>query len=147
MIKNHSQTYVKWARTIFYTEDEIRHIRPNFCHPQSEKIYALMKCVCPNENTPETLPEIENIQSVCAVCQRGADASYRSHVSLPHPDVVFNLFVSLGLMKFIKNSVLNVLDRNKLFNVTKILSGESTMQAWEAFMLTWVMTYIVYPTL
>lgn len=69
-----SHAYIEWTSSILYIENELHRIYRNFYHPQTDKLYALMKRACPNENKPETMSKLEKIQSTCDDCRREAEA-------------------------------------------------------------------------
>lgn len=108
-------------------------------------MYALLKRAHPDTTNPDTLAELEKIQSSCDVCQREADAPYRFRVSLSHSEVVFNRVVSLDLMKLNNKSILHAVDRDTKFSAACFLNGETTLHVWQAFLHIWVTTYVGYP--
>ena len=124
---------------------ELVRVHRHFYHPNSERLYSLMKRGVPGKTSPRVLHDLEEIESTCDLCQRLSHAPHRFRVSLPDKDVVFNRTVCMDIMFLEGKPVLHIVDRDTKFSAAAFLKSETTDETWETLMRIWVSVYIGFP--
>ena len=120
-------------------------VHKHFYHPDSERLYAVMKRANPTKASPQVLRDLRRINETCHLCQRLAHAPHRFHVALPDEDVIFNRTVCLDLMYLDNSAVLHVVDKDTKFSAASFLAKETAEETWKTFMSIWVCVYIGFP--
>lgn len=64
---------------------------------------------------------------------------------MPSKDCIFGRAVGMDLIKINKATKLHVVDKNPKFSAASFIKGESSENIWEAFLCSWVASYIGYP--
>lgn len=138
IVRKLGHAYVEWEISAFYTETELRRLQRHFYHPQTERLFALIKGADPTREVSEIHVDLERIKATCDVCQREADMPHRFRVALPIGECTFNKTISLNKMKLDGRSVLQAVGKDTRFSAARFFSGESTKDFWEAFLCIWV---------
>ena len=134
--------YYEWGAAVMFTEAELQKTHRHFFHPQSERLYAVMKRADPETTSPTVLSDLERIAATCDICQRAAQKPHRFRVSLPEGDIVFNRTVCLDLMFLDSKTVLHIVDKDTKFSAAAFLGRETAEAVWEVYMRIWTNKYI-----
>lgn len=146
LVKKRGQLYLKWSSSIMlFTESERKNVHLHFFHPESGRLYSLMRRADPQQTTSYVLQDLEALSAKCDMCQRNAGEPRRFRVALPHDDIVFNRTVFLDLMFLKSKPVLHIVDMDTKFSAASFLERETTEELWKTFLVQWVLPYIGYP--
>lgn len=143
--KKPGHLYYEWAATILLTETELVRVHKHFYHPNSERLFSLMRRADPGSTSPQVLKDLEKIEGACDVCQRLGHAPHRFRVAMPDENVVFNRTLCLDLMTIDGKQVLHIVDKNTKFSAASFLSSETADETWNTFMRIWACMYIGFP--
>ena len=130
---------------MLYTTEELRKMHRHFFHPNSDRLYAVMKRADPGKCSPQDLQELEDITAQCDVCQRLSRAPSRFRVSLPHKNIVLNLVLCLDIMLLDQRPVLHCVDKDSKFNSAAFLPGETVDKLWTTYQGIWALPYVGHP--
>lgn len=101
-----------------------------------------MKKAEPEKTLPQVLHDLEKIDATCDLCQKLGQAPHRFRVSLPEGEVVFNRTVCMDIMFLDSKPVLHIVDKDTKFSAAAFLRNETTDEAWNVYMRSWVLAYI-----
>jgi len=96
--------------------------------------------------THKSLRQVKNITEACDLCQRLAQEPSCFRMALPDEDICFNRRVMIDILTLEQTPVLQVFDRDTLFNAATLLHEKAdTKSVWDAFLRIWVAAYAGYP--
>ena len=144
LVRKLGHLYYEWVLDNYYTAGELRKIHRHFFHPESGRLYAVLRRAHGEGTTPETMGELEKLASECEICQRNAASPNRFRVSLPPEDIVFNRVVCMDIMSLSGKTVLHMIDRDTKFSVAEFMRNESAEETWKLYMRAWVTTFVGY---
>ena len=119
---------------MLFTETDLMKVHKHFHHPNSERLYAVMKKSDPEKTSPQVLRDLKRISAACDLCPRLSHAPHRFRVALPEGEVVFNKTVCLDLMYLDNAAVLHVVDEATKFSAASFLPKETADDTWNTFM-------------
>ncbi len=138
--------WVQWMAEVHYTKAELLKLHRHFRHPSSEKLFALLKRIKPDDLPKSTLSVLKEIQKSCEPCSRIDRRQVRFQVgSVSAEDIVFNREIALDLMKIGERNVLHVIDIGTHFGAAQVLDNVHTASVWDAFMSCWTLIYAGQP--
>lgn len=112
--------YIEWPTAVCYTELELRRIHRRFCHPRTDKRFALLKRANESTATTEVRKLLEKIRDSFKVCQTNGREPHRIGMSLPDDECTFNRHTSMDLMELSKRTVLHIVDRDTKFFASRL---------------------------
>ena len=142
LVRKFGHLYVEWDAGNYYTAKELKKIHRHFFHPDTGRLYAMLKRADAEETTPDVMGNLETITKECDICQRHMKEPRSFRVALPPEKVVFNKVVLMDRMTLSGKPVLHMVDRDTKFSVAEFLQGESAKEAWNVYMSAWATTYI-----
>ena len=117
--------YLEWDYETFFTSEELRKLHNHFFHPESGRLYSMLKRADDSQTTPSDLKELERIASECNVCQRNIAASSKFRTALPSEDVVFNRCLCMDIMFLEGMAVLHMVDKDTKFRAAAFLPEQT----------------------
>lgn len=138
MIKKLEHAYVELKPSIFFTETDLRRIHIHLYCPQKANFFAVVGPADPKLVSTKVYSDFEKLQTTCGVCKMESDKPHLFRVSLLCGDCMFNLVVSLGIIKLEIKTLLYAVYRDTKFSSVCFMNGESTTNKWEAFIRIWV---------
>ena len=134
--------YLEWDYGTFYTSEELLKLHKHFFHPDSGRLYAMLKRADNASTTPSDLKELERVASECDVCQRNMAAPSRFRTALPADDVVFNRCVCMDIMFLEGKAVLHMVDKDTKFSAAAFLPKQTVDELWSTYLSHCVLPYI-----
>ncbi|CDF36780.1 unnamed protein product [Chondrus crispus] len=134
--------YLEWDYGIFYTSEEMLKLHKHFFHPDSGRLYAMLKRADNASTTPSDLKELERVASECDVCQRNVAAPSRFRTALPSDDVVLNRCVCMDIMFLEGKAVLHMVDKDTKFSAAAFLPKQTVDELWSTYLSHWILPYI-----
>ena len=152
--RKYGHIYLEWGKTdnILYTKSELLKIHRGFSHPETDKLYKLLKLARPAETNSDTRELLQEIADHCDTCQRYSSPPLRFKASMPdESELVFGDELSIDLMFLDGKAVLHIIDTATRFSAATFLDshgetyGQSVDGIWLAFCMTWCTMYTGYP--
>lgn len=142
--------YLEWKKEhqLLFTKSELIKLHRAFSHPNTEKLYNLLKRARPQDLTPDTRKTLSEIAHECRTCQKHSPKPHRYKVTMPpYPDLKFGEELSMDLMWINSEAVLHIVDTATRFSTATFLDdyGHSSSGVWNAFIDTWCTVYTGYP--
>lgn len=131
--------------SIQYTAGELKKVHRHFFHPESGRLYPMMRRADPGKTDAATLKQLQDIDKRFDICRRNMREPGRFRVSLPNNDIVFNRTVCVDLMSLKKKAVLHIVDSDTNLNAACFLDHHTAKHVWKMFVAKWVILYIGYP--
>lgn len=116
--------YLEWEYKTFYTSEELLKVHNHFFHPESGRLYSMLKRADDGSTSSSDLTKLEKISSECDVCQRNRAAASRLWAVLPPDDVVFNRCLCMYIMFLEGKAVLHMVDKDTKFSAAVFLQQE-----------------------
>lgn len=102
-----------------FTFQQLTKLHRQFYHPFSEKLYNLLGKARPEDNTPETQKQLEEISRSCDPCRRIQDGTTRFKVSFGTKNILFNEEVIIDIIHLDRKPVLHMVDAQTHFSATR----------------------------
>ena len=125
LTRNLGHLYLEWDYETLFTSEELRKLHNHFFHPESGRLYSMLKRADDSQTTPSDLKELERIASECNVCQRNMAAPTRFRTVLPPEDVVLNRFLCMDIMFLDGKAVLHMVDKDTKFSAAAFLPEQT----------------------
>lgn len=145
LVRKLGHMYLTWPDEILYTQEELRKVHRHFYHPDSQRLFSVLRRANPEECSSQTLAELEDVEEECDICQRLSKAPSRFRVSMPHDSITFNRLLFCDLMFLEGKPVLHCVEKDTKFNVAAFLTGESVDDVWRTYQMIWSLKYVGHP--
>ena len=139
--------FVVWnvQADILFTLPELRKCHRHFYHPESQRLFAILRRSRREECSPQILQQLEEIERSCDVCQRMAKGPNRFRVTLPQNDIIFNRTLSCDLFTIEGKITLHIVDRDTKFNAAAFLNAKTSEEVWKVYQTIWSNRYAGHP--